>query len=111
MALRQTKLIELDELSGSDLDYQVALSIGKPVTYDEKQKIVYHQSHQKLAPREWSPSKSWALGGVLIEKYKVDLIWEWEYENMWTAMIDLNHKTSSPSALEAAMRAIVLSHQ
>ncbi|MBF0266846.1 MAG: DUF2591 family protein [Gammaproteobacteria bacterium] len=111
MTSTQLKFQELDELSGAELDYQLAQAIGKKVTFDVKQGIVYHQTHQKLSPREWCPSKSWAQAGPLIEKYQVDLIFEWELKNKWTAMIDLKHKSHSMSALEAAMKTIVLSHQ
>lgn len=111
MELQQQEIISIYELSGSELDYQVARAIDKSVTFDEKQNIVYHQTHKKLSPREWCPSRSWAQAGALIEKYHIDLIWEWEQENQWTAMINLNYKVSTCRPLEAAMRVLVLSHQ
>lgn len=67
-------------------------------------------AHKKLPPRQWSPSKFWSQGGPLIDKMKVDVIWEWDTKDQWTAMMEPNIKVNGETSLQAAMRAIVAHH-
>ena len=81
--------------------------IGVDIVYDGDKHIVTYIPHKQIPPRQWSPSKFWSQGGPLLEKMKIDLNWEWEQENTWTASIEPDIKANGESMLVAAMRAIV----
>ncbi len=99
--------LDVNILSAADLDRYVADVLGIDIIYDGDKHLVTYVAHQKLPPRQWAPSKFWSQAGPLIEQMKIDLNWEWEEENKWTASIEPHINTRGKNVLEAAMRAVV----
>ncbi len=98
----------IEEMTPADLDKQVAKAEGITLVYDSDCDKNMYVAHPRLSPREWSPTKFWSQAGPLIEKYKIDLNWEWEKENNWTASTEPDINVHGETLLVAAMRAIVL---
>jgi|GEM_PF-1772572 len=99
--------LNVHQLSGTELDRFVAEVIQMETYYDGDKKKIMYQADPKLPKRQWAPSKFWSQAGPIIEEMKIDLNWEWEEANMWTASIEPDINTRGKSILEAAMRAVV----
>lgn len=107
-ARRQGTRMNCNELSGTQLDIWVAQAMGLS-TFPSKDgtTLLYDPGHG-LPPRKWSPSHYWSQGGPIIEDHKIELNWEWEGNNEWTASLAPDVNAQGSSVLEAAMRAFVI---
>jgi len=99
--------LDVQQLKDSELDHYVAEVINLDTYYDNDKNKLMYQADPKLPKRQWSPTKFWSQAGPLIETMKIDLNWEWEETNMWTASIEPDINTRGTTILQAAMRAIV----
>ena len=94
------------ELTGVELDFWVAKAIGIDVTRAADGSLRY-SPHPSLANQRWRPSSFWSQAGPIIEQNKIELDWEWEGNDAWTASLPPETNMDGTTALEAAMRAIV----
>lgn len=94
------------ELNGEQLDYWVAKALGIETVRADDGTLRY-TPHPSLPNQRWRPSSFWSQGGPIIEKHKIELNWEWEGNDAWTATMPPETSVDGETALEAAMRAIV----
>ena len=97
-------------LDSQKIDSLIAKREGLRIQIDAHTGKTMYYPHPKLPRREWSPTHFWSQGGPLIEKYKIDLNWEWEGEKNWTATMEPDINIQAETLLLAAMRALVLYH-
>lgn len=65
--------VKTSELSGVQLDYAVAKSIGQQLSnedYDKQTGVLWFESEHEW--KIWSPSTDWSQCGPLIEKYHIN---------------------------------------
>lgn len=102
------RVMNCSELRGTQLDVQVAQALGLTTFPSaDGQGLLYEPGHG-LPPRKWAPSRYWSQGGPIIEDNKIELNWEWEGNDEWTATIAPDINAQGSSVLEAAMRAFVI---
>ncbi len=97
--------MQTDQLSGDQLDYWVARARGLELM-QQNGNWLYHPGH-KLPPRQWQPTRYWSQGGPIIEELKIDLNWDTEGTQEWSASIEPDILAHGSSVLEASMRAYV----
>lgn len=95
------------ELEGIELDLWVARARELEFFVDENGTPHYHPGHN-LPPRKWNPSRYWSQGGPLIEEYRIDLNWDTEGTDEWSASCEPDILAHGRTVLEAAMRAVVM---
>ncbi len=100
------RTMKTSELSGPLLDYWVARAKGIETFRSERGELCYVAA-PGVPPRAWAPSRFWSQAGPIIEEAKVELNWEWEGNDEWTASVAPQTNCQGGSALEAAMRAFV----
>jgi len=94
------------QLRGEQLDLWVARARGLS-TFSNQGQLFYTPGHA-LPPRQWQPSRFWSQGGPIIEALKIDLNWDTEGTQEWSASIEPDVLAHGASVLEAAMRACVM---
>jgi hypothetical protein len=116
--------MNVDELTGADLNEAVAKCLGVEITYD-RENGWWETSDPRYAepndPHVWSPSTDWAQGGPIIERERmgvwnceavVDADGNVERDKCWYAEDkDGDHVQTGPTPLIAAMRCYVASKQ
>jgi len=95
------------ELSGETLDYWVAKALGIETFRSEDGSSLLYAPHPSLARQKWVPSRFWSQAGPIIEQHKIELNWESEGNDEWTASMAPETICQGSSALEAAMRTFV----
>lgn len=99
--------MKVSELQDDELNHWVAR--GKELTLQQGEDgHWYYLPGHKLPPRRWHPIGYWSQGGPLIEQYHIDLNWDTEGGQEWSASIDPDILTQGKTVLEAAMRAYVI---
>lgn len=98
--------MKVSELTEHQLDQWVAHTRELEIFTAEDGLWYYHPGHN-LPPRRWNPTRYWSQGGPLIEQYHIDLNWDTEGSQQWSASIDPDILAEGTTALEAAMRACV----
>ena len=78
--------MQTDQLSGDQLDYWVARARGLELM-QQNGNWLYHPGHN-LPPRQWQPTRYWSQGGPIIEELKIDLNWDTEGTQEWSASIE-----------------------
>lgn len=79
--------MKTNELSGMALDYAVAKCKG----VNEKAFLQFYEGDvEDNEPPEFHYSTDWALGGAIIEREKISLVWmQFSDEQYWLASIDV----------------------
>jgi hypothetical protein len=95
------------ELTLAELDAWVARARGLNTWPGENGDVMYVPS-PRLPPRKWSPTRLWSQGGPIIEEAHIDLNWDTEGTQQWSASIEPDVLVDGRSILEAAMRAYVI---
>jgi hypothetical protein len=95
------------ELTAEQLDYWVARGKGLTTFRSETGELLYHPGHN-LPPRKWQPTRYWSQGGPLIEEQRIDLNWDTEGGQEWSASLEPDILAHGGTVLEAAMRAFVI---
>lgn len=99
--------MKVSELHDTQLDHWVAR--GKELELKQGDDgLWYYQPGHNLPPRRWNPSRYWSQGGPLIEQYHIDLNWDTEGNQQWSASIEPDILAQGKDVLEAAMRAYVM---
>lgn len=99
--------MKVSELQDAQLDHWVAR--GKELEHQQGEDgHWYYQPGHNLPPRRWNPTRYWSQGGPLIEQYHIDLNWDTEGGQEWSASIDPDILAQGKTVLEAAMRAYVM---
>ena len=95
--------MNVNELSGADLDLEVAkIEYTKPVTIGSSTLMVF-----KDVPFDYHPSTNWAQGGPIIERKGIQLA---RVGDVWEAWVDADGVfCQGPTPLIAAMRCYVAS--
>ncbi len=101
--------MQVSELTLEQLDHWVARARGLEVFGDDQGTLMYHPPHN-LPPRKWNPTHFWSQGGPMLEEYRIDLNWDTEGTQEWSASIEPDILAHGQSILEAAMRAVVMKH-
>ncbi len=101
--------MNVSELQGIALDEWVAKARGLETFRGEDGLLYYHPGHN-LPPRQWRPSHFWSQGGPLVEEKHIDLNWDTEGDQQWSASCEPDILAQGPTLLEAAMRAFVAAH-
>lgn len=99
--------MKVSELEGPALDEWVARARGVELHSGEDGALYYHPGHN-LPPRKWNPCRYWSQGGPLIEEYRIDLNWDTEGTQEWSASCEPAILAHGKTVLEAAMRAVVM---
>ncbi len=99
--------MKVSELTNPQLDHWVARGLELELVTGEDGHEYYHPGHN-LPPRRWNPSRYWSQGGPLLEQYHIDLNWDTEGSQQWSASIDPDILAEGRTVLEAAMRAFVM---
>lgn len=102
--------MNVNKLTHGQLDYWVAKAKGIALTPHPSGNGYLYSPHPDIATRRWAPSRYWSQGGPIIEATHIDLIWDWEAASEWSASIDPDINSHGKTALEAAMKAFVISH-
>lgn len=108
-------IIKTAELEGAALDWAVAKAIGANIDHElTHSRKVWAAWGDLSSPERFNPSEDWAQGGPLIDQYKVEFrargdsyecrVEMWDNEGIGYDEI----KTTGPSHLVAAMRAIAM---
>jgi hypothetical protein len=92
----------------AQLDYWVAKAQNIQITDAPSGAGLLYTPHPTLAPRQWAPSRYWSQGGPIIEAEHIDLNWDWENSQEWTASMEPDINAQGKSVLEAAMRTYVI---
>lgn len=98
--------MKASELEGAQLDQWVAKARGVETFTGDDGALYYHPGHN-LPPRKWNPSRYWSQGGPLLEEYRIDLNWDTEGTQEWSASCEPDILAHGKSVLEAALRAVV----
>jgi len=101
--------MKVNQLSLEQLDYWVARAENIALSPEPGGNSYLYSPHPKMAARRWSPSRYWSQGGPIIEAAHIDLNWDWETDSEWSASIEPDINTQGKTALEAAMKAFVIS--
>jgi len=101
--------MKIDQLSLEQLDYWVAKANNIGLSPAPDGNGYFYSPHPNMAARRWSPSRYWSQGGPIIETAHIDLNWDWETASEWSASIEPDINTQGKTALEAAMKAFVVS--
>ncbi len=101
--------MKVAELTLDQLDYWVARANGITVFEPAVGQGLHYQPNPQLGPRRWTPSRFWSQGGPILEEAHVDLNWNTEGTQEWSASLDPDILMHGASPLEAAMRAVVAS--
>ena len=96
----------VSELTAEQLDHWVARAQGLE-SFQGDDGHLYYQPGHNLPPRRWNPTRYWSQGGPIIEQNRIDLNWDTEGTQEWSASIDPDVLAHGQSVLEAAMRAFV----
>ena len=104
--------MNVDELTGADLNEAVAKCLGVEITYD-RENGWWETSDPRYAepndPHVWSPSTDWAQGGPIIEREGIQI---WCAGPLWGAGHGKWKRfESGDTPLIAAMRCYVASKQ
>ena len=86
------------ELTGIVLDWAVGYVMGEKLRILERQ-IVW--------PEDYSPPTNWAQGGPIIERERIDVLYE--HDLRWIAVPQKGIESYGPTPLIAAMRCYVAS--
>lgn len=100
-------LIKISEATRLQLNWMVAKCEGEPFYYNEFDRSVY-QANEYL----FEPSTDWAQGGPIIERERIDLMWQMGGRPYWLAETQPDHNDQSEEGstpLIAAMRCYVAS--
>ena len=100
--------IKTSELTGAALDWAVAMCEG----VNEE---TFHLFYEPTEPTDYDShgypefhySTTWSQGGPIIEREKIDLLWDVELphkDGWWRAGIDAQYEGDGPTPLVAAMR-------
>ncbi len=98
--------MHISQLPLSELDLWVARA-RKLETFRGGDGALYYRPGHNLPPRKWNPTRYWSQGGPLIEERHIDLNWDTEGDQRWSASIEPDILIHGDSVLEAAMRAVV----
>lgn len=101
-------MMRVREMSLAQLDYWVARVQNIQVTVAQNGDGLLYTPHPSLAPRQWAPTRYWSQGGPIIEQSHIDLNWDWEHSQEWTASLEPDINAQGKSVLEAAMRAYIV---
>ena len=96
----------VNELTPDQLDQWVARAQSLETFNGDDGKLYYHPGHN-LPPRRWNPTRYWSQGGPIIEQGRIDINWDTEGTQEWSASIDPYVLCHGKEILEAAMRAFV----
>lgn len=103
--------IKTSELIGPALDWAVAKCEGMTDSEERFWVPDYISGQTAVLLRDYTPSKRWVQGGLIIEREKID-IWPFEnevHEDSWGARMLNICISSGPTPLIAAMRCYVAS--
>lgn len=100
--------MNVSELTLDRLDYWVAKARNVHAWYPEGSSELFYIASPSLPARQWRPTRFWSQGGPLIEEARIDLNWDVEGDNSWSASIEPDILARGDTALEAAMRAFVI---
>lgn len=101
--------MRIREMSLAQLDYWVARAQNINVTVAADAQGLIYTPHPSLPSRRWAPSRYWSQGGPIIEQAHIDLNWDWEQSQEWTASMEPDLNAQGKTVLEAAMRVYVIS--
>lgn len=101
--------MQVSELSLDQLDLWAARASGVTTHYNVDGELCYDPGHH-LPPRRWAPTRYWSQAGPLIETLHIDLNWDTEGTQEWSASVEPDVLAHGQSPLEAAMRAVVIGH-
>ncbi len=99
--------MQVSELTADQLDLWAARAKGLETFSGDDGHLYYHPGHN-LPPRRWNPTRYWSQGGPIIEQQNIDLNWDTEGTQEWSASVDPDVLALGKSVLEAAMRAFVM---
>ena len=101
--------MNVKELTPDQIDYWVARALNIQIIPAEGESGYLYHPRPGAPARKWSPSRQWGQGGPLIERFRVDLNWDWEQSSEWTASMEPDINAQGATILEAAMRAFIIS--
>ena len=109
--------MNVDELTGADLNEAVAKCLGVEITYD-RENGWWETSDPRYAepndPHVWSPSTDWAQGGPIIEREQIELCFTAVLDTWYAQPNDMDsvcQRKKGSTPLIAAMRCYVASKQ
>lgn len=100
--------MHVSQLTLDQLDYWVGQARQLSLTAAADGQGFLYVPHPSLGPRRWSPTRMWSQGGPIIEEARIDLNWDWERSQEWTASMEPSINAQGKTVLEAAMRAYVI---
>ena len=103
------KPMNVNNLTHEQLDYWVARAKNIALSPQPGGNGYLYSPHPDMAARRWAPSRYWSQGGPIIEETHIDLIWDWETTSQWSASLEPDINTQGKTALEAAMKAFIIS--
>ncbi len=94
--------MKVSELEGPMLDFWVVMALG------EKAKFTRDRAHAIRRGAMYAPSVRWSHGGPLLDRFRIGVM---QRGGEWGAWLpeDMEPSGTGPSALIAAMRALVAS--
>ena len=111
--------MNVDELSGDDLNREVAKCYGMHVStarggwlvFDSDAYSEFRNEYNDDKLQSFRPSTNWAQGGAIIQRECIELQHWGAHSVPWSAWIDEEHHHYGTTPLIAAMRCYVASKQ